>query len=322
MSLSRVVLHDLHPQVGDFAQVVLAGLAQKPKRLPSMYFYDAEGSRLFDEICRLPEYYPTRTEMTILEQAAPELAREIGPQASIIELGSGSSLKTVTLLQALPALHSYVPVDISKEHLMAAAARIAERFSNLQVVAVCADFMGELRLPPSASRARARYFFFPGSTIGNFSAEQRHALLSRITSLVGARGGGLLVGFDVQKDVRTLERAYNDEQGVTARFNKNLLKRLNRELDANFRLEAFEHLAVYNAQDQRIEMLLVSRCDQTVRICGREFSFASGEAICTEHSYKFTPEGLANEAMGAGLRLVKTWQDPQQLFALQLFQVS
>ncbi len=322
MTSSRVVLHDLHPEVEDFAQVVLAGLAQEPKRLPSMYFYDADGSRLFDEICQLPEYYPTRTEMKILEQAAPELAREIGARASIIELGSGSSMKTAALLQALPDLHSYVPVDISKEHLMAAAERIAERFSELEVVAVCADFMGEFHLPHSATQPRTRYFFFPGSTIGNFGEEQRRALLSRITSLAVANGGGLLIGFDVQKDTLTLERAYNDAQGVTARFNKNLLVRLNRDLGADFRLEAFEHRAVYNAQEQRIEMLLISQRDQTVRVAGRQFSVAEGEAICTEHSYKFTPDGFAREAEACGLSLVKTWQDPERRFALQLFRAS
>ena len=321
MNSSRIVLHDLHPEVEDFAQVVLAGLAQNPKRLPSMYFYDAEGSRLFDEICQLPEYYPTRTEMKILEEAAPEIAREIGAHASVIELGSGSSMKTAALLEALPKLHSYVPVDISKEHLMAAAARIAERFSDIEVVAVCADFMGEFYLPSSATRPRTQYFFFPGSTIGNFGERQRRALLNRIASLV-ANDGGLLIGFDVQKDAYTLERAYNDARGVTARFNKNLLKRLNRDLQADFRITAFEHRAVYNAQEQRIEMLLISSCEQTVLVCGREFRIAEGEAICTEHSYKFTPSGFAQEAQECGLSLVNTWQDPEQLFALQLFRLS
>lgn len=311
-------LHDLHPAPDDMHAEVIAGLSGEHKTLPCKYFYDARGSRLFDRICELDEYYPTRTEIGILESVSGEIADHVGEKALVIELGSGSSTKTDLLLRALSAPAGYVPIDISRDHLTDATERIAARFPGLDVWPVCADFNAEIGLPPIDHEEHERIVFFPGSTIGNFHEEDRRALLDRIASLCGPDGGRLLLGIDLVKDVKQLESAYDDAEGVTAAFNRNLLLRINRELDADFDLDGFAHRARFDRQNSRIEMHLVSQAEQVVEIDGRRFEFARGESICTEHSYKFTIDGFADLAARAGWSLERAWTDDEGLFAVLL----
>ncbi len=314
-------LLDLHPQQADFLEDVTSGLDARPKRISPMYFYDAAGSKLFDQICEQEEYYPTRTEIAILSKNQHAIGDAIGADASLVELGSGSSLKTHLVLEASESLHSYVPIDISKDHLLDAAIRIQTDFPTLRVLPVCADFLGELRLPDPVGQARAKVFWFPGSTIGNLAREPRRRLLERVAELCHPQGGGLLVGIDLKKDPALLERAYNDECGVTAAFNLNLLERMNRELGADFALEQFAHRAFYNQAMGRIEMHLESLADQSVHLADQVFDFSEGETLCTEYSYKFTVEGFAAEAAAAGLHLVSEWRDPAGLFAVLMLSV-
>ena len=311
-------LLDLHPEASDFLADALSGLRAQPKRLSPKYFYDAQGSKLFDQICGLPEYYPTRTEIEILERYRSEISLSLGSQSCLIELGSGSSLKTSIVVASARDLHSYVPIDISKNHLVSAAERVAHRHPTLRVMPVCADFLGDLRLPEATESARRKYFWFPGSTIGNLSRSARQQLLETIVSLCQPQGGGLLIGIDLQKERDVLESAYNDRQGVTAAFNLNLLRRMNRELGANFELAQFRHWAFYNDAEGRIEMHLQSQRQQDVALADERFSFDVGESICTEHSYKFAVRGFADEADACGLSLIKVWTDPADLFAVML----
>ncbi|MEN9579297.1 MAG: hypothetical protein RJA70_2306 [Pseudomonadota bacterium] len=314
----EIQLFDLQPREADFLSDVVSGLMRAPKRLPSMYFYDERGSLLFDKICDLKEYYPTRTELSILKRHAADIARRLGSNCQLIELGSGSSLKTHLLLRALTEPHSYVPVDISRVHLLHAAARVAHAFPQLPVTPVCADFTAELRIPTTLAAPAKKVVWFPGSTIGNFEPAERRTLLQRIRKLCLPQGGGLLIGIDLKKDRRRLESAYNDASGVTAQFNLNLLQRINRELSADFRLEAFAHHAMYNAACDRIEMHLVSRCEQRVAVGGESVRFREGETICTEYSYKFSVEEFAALAADFELHLEASWTDPENLFAVLL----
>jgi dimethylhistidine N-methyltransferase len=315
-------VHDLHPEPADLRSEVLAGLRAKRKTLPCKYLYDARGSRLFDRICELEEYYPTRTEIGILSERAGEIADAVGPGALVIELGSGSSTKTHGLLRALDRPVGYVPIDISREHLTEAAERIAADFPALDVWPVCADFNVPIELPDHGLDERSRLVFFPGSTIGNFDADARKALLRRMRSLCGEGEGRLLIGVDLIKDVDRLENAYDDALGVTAAFNRNLLYRINRELDSNFQPDRFRHRACFEPDESRVEMQLVSEIDQTVEIDGERFEFESGEAICTEHSYKFTIDGFARRAGEAGWRLERSWTDDEELFAILLLRAA
>ncbi|HEB85389.1 MAG TPA: L-histidine N(alpha)-methyltransferase [Bacteroidetes bacterium] len=301
-----------------FLADALAGLSGEPRSLPSKYFYDREGSVLFDRICETPEYYPTRCEIEIMRDYGPEMAEPIGPEAMIIELGSGSSLKTPLLLERLERPAAYVPVDIAGEHLRMAAESLARRFPSLPILPVNADFTGEFPLPDPAVTPRRRVIYFPGSTIGNFPPPEATTLLRRLARMTGA-GGGLLIGVDLKKDVRTLEAAYNDAAGVTRAFNLNLLERLRRELHAEVSVHRFEHRAVYNESEGRIEMHLVSRAAQSIRLGGREFTFRAGETIHTENSYKYDPAGFAALAREAGWRKEGFWTDTRGLFSVQLF---
>jgi dimethylhistidine N-methyltransferase len=314
----RLPLLDLHPQSADFLSDASTGLRQSPKRLSPMYFYDAAGSKLFERICELEEYYPTRTEVSILRRYRRELGLAIGAQTCLIELGSGSSSKTGIVLEAVRALHSYVPIDISKQHLRESAERIASDFPSLGVLPVCADFLGELRLPAEAEEAQHKCVWFPGSTIGNLNLAVRRRLLDRIHTLCQPQGGGLLIGIDLQKDQTVLERAYNDAAGITAAFNLNLLERMNRELGADFDTTSFAHRAFYNDEEQRIEMHLESRKAQEVTLDGDRIGFTEGETVCTEYSYKFTVDGFCAEASGSGFTLQNAWTDPNELFAVLL----
>jgi dimethylhistidine N-methyltransferase len=244
----------------------------------------------------------------------PEMSEAIGPRARLIELGSGSSAKTRLLIEALPDLAEYVPVDISSSYLHGASKQLARDYPTLRISPWCADFTRGLRLPRS-NRSSKRVVYFPGSTIGNFGPSQSRRLLARIARLIGPRGG-LLIGIDMVKDRRTLESAYNDAAGVTAAFNLNLLSRINRELQGTFELAAFRHRATYNAAKRRIEMYLVSTCSQVARVGAGRFEFAAGESICTEHSHKYTIDQFATLAATAGLGLVRVWTDPRRWFAV------
>jgi L-histidine N-alpha-methyltransferase len=287
---------------------VIAGLALPQKALPPKYFYDDAGSRLFERICRLPEYYLTRAELALTRTSIASIARFAGRGCELIEYGSGESLKTRLLIRALrPA--AYLPVDISQAALRAAAERLGREFPWLEIVPVHGDFSRPVELP----RSRAtRVVYFPGSTIGNLSPDEAHAFLS-VTRGQAAR---MLVGVDLRKAANVLHAAYNDSRGVTAAFNLNLLARINRELGADFDLKRFEHYAFYNAAAGRIEMHLVSLARQSVRIGRHRFAFEAGESIHTENSYKYSIEGFRTLAARAGYAAVKTWTDRNALFAL------
>jgi dimethylhistidine N-methyltransferase len=299
-----------------FLREVLAGLARPHKQLPCKYFYDERGSRLFDEICDLEEYYLTRCELAILRRHAGEMAVRLGPGCALIEYGSGSSLKTRLLLDRLGRPAAYVPVDISGEHLLRSARRLARAYPGLEVAPVCADFTRPFPLPPLRQEPRRRVVYFSGSTIGNFGPSEAADLLAGIARLCGP-GGGLLIGVDLKKDRATLEAAYDDRRGVTAAFNLNLLARINRELGADFELSRFRHHAFYNEGPGRVEMHLVSLGAQTVRVGGAAFDLADGETICTEYSYKYGSDEFRDLAAHAGLSLGRVWTDENGLFSVQ-----
>ncbi len=315
---------DLHPDPGDFRGEVLEGLSAMPKRLPTKYFYDRRGSELFDAICQLPEYYPTRAEIEITRREADAIARDIGPEALLVEYGSGSSVKTRLLLARLERPVGYVPIDISRAHLLATARELALEHPDIEILPVCADYGQPLALPEPGRPARRRVVYFPGSTIGNFVPDRAREFLTRIGQVAGP-GGGLLIGVDLAKDAELLEAAYNDAQGVTAAFNLNLLTRINRELEADFDLDGWEHLAFYN-QDLgrpglgRIEMHLVSRRDQAATVAGRRFDFAAGERVLTEYSYKYSRQAFAELAAGAGFSVRDFWTDAAGLFSVQMLE--
>jgi dimethylhistidine N-methyltransferase len=296
----------------EFRRAVLDGLSRHPRAIPAKFLYDARGSALFDEICELPEYYLTRTETEILRQHAGEIGRRAGPGCALIEFGSGSSVKSRLLIEALPELALYAPIDISRQHLDATAARLRRDYPRLNVVPVCADFMGSV--PPIASSG-PRLGFFPGSTIGNLQPAEATAFLRHARELLGD-DGALVLGADLKKDPQRLHDAYNDSAGVTAAFTLNLLRRMNRELQATFDLAAFAHEAFYDEAAGRIEIYFRSLCEQSVTIAGRRFDFAPGERVHTEYSYKYDPADLAALAASGGFRVAKTWTDPERLFAV------
>lgn len=312
-SESAILSHATHVDE-DFLTDVLDGLSSTPKTLPCKYFYDQRGSQLFDRICELPEYYPTRTEAYILQQYAPAISAAIGEGATLIEFGSGSSTKTVPLLKAAQDLAAYVPLDISRDHLLETAADLRDRLPGLCIKPVVADFTAEIQLPEEISEVR-RAVFFPGSTIGNFPPEEAIELLRRIADLVGT-DGGLVIGIDLEKDLNVLEPAYYDSQNVTAAFNLNLLHRINRELDANIRVEDFAHIAFYNRELSRIEMHLRSLKQQTIQIENHEFDFDKDETIHTESSHKYTIERFAQMAAKAGFQVQQVWTDTREWFAV------
>jgi len=302
--------------VADDLAEIHAGLGQHPKSISPKYFYDDAGSKLFDAICELPEYYPTKTELGIMHANIAEIVALVGPQASLIEFGSGSSLKTRVLLEHLQELAVYVPVDISAEHLLQTAQRIRAAFPAIEVLPVVADFMRPFNLPSPQVMPLRNIIYFPGSTIGNLSGDAAHELM-RVMHHEAGEEGALLIGVDLQKDIAILERAYNDSQGVTAEFNLNVLRRLNREFDGTFELGQFTHRADYNEAAGRIEMYLDSLVDQSVSVGGKAFVIAEGESILTEHSHKYTLEGFAAMALRAGFRVERVWMDDGGLFSVQ-----
>jgi len=294
----------------EFAHAMQQAFAQRPHHISPKWFYDAEGSRLFDAICELPEYYPTRTELALLDRHAPEIARRIGPGAELVEFGAGSLRKVRLLLDALERPASLLPIDISAEHLWASAAELRRERPGLAVHPLAVDFTREFVLPPALG---PRVGFFPGSSIGNFEPGEARALLERMVHWLD---GGLLIGVDLVKDPDLLHAAYNDARGVTARFNLNLLARANAELGANFQLARWAHSAFYHPPLQRIEMHLISRCDQVVQLCGQSFPVAEGESLHTENSYKYTVAGFQRLAQQAGFVPEAVWVDARRWFAL------
>jgi dimethylhistidine N-methyltransferase len=299
----------------DLAEI-LQGLRQSPKVLSPKFFYDDLGSQLFEKITELPEYYLTRTELSIMRKHIGEIVSLIGPHASLIEFGSGSSIKTRILLEHLDRLAAYVPVDISRDHLVAAAEALALEFPHIEVLPVAADFTQPFDLPQPRVMPLRNIVYFPGSTIGNFTPGAAQALLE-VMYQEAKEDGALLIGVDLKKDEAILERAYNDSAGVTARFNLNMLKRLNDEFSANFDLSRFAHRAVYRTLPGRIEMHLVSACRQTVRVAGEDFHLEEGETIRTECSHKYTLEEFAEMARRAGFVVHTVWMDPGGLFSVQ-----
>jgi len=319
--VGQIQLRDHHPAAEPLIADVLAGLRDDPKRISPMYFYDAAGSILFDRICELPEYYPTRTETRILEQHGDDIARSIGDDALLVEFGSGSSLKTRLLLDRLPTLAAYVPVDISRSHLMNAAQAISASYPDLEVMPVCADFTQPFALPAPRRPAERTVIFFPGSTIGNFDPPAALDLLKVMRRVAGPLGG-LVVGTDLVKDPAVLVRAYDDAAGVTAEFNMNVLRRFNKEMGANFDLNQFRHRAIWNAESSRIEMHLVSRRRQRVRLAGETLAFEAGEHIVTEHCHKYTVPGFAAQAARARWEATAHWLDDRGYFSVNYLEAG
>ncbi|HEY4123130.1 MAG TPA: L-histidine N(alpha)-methyltransferase [Rhizomicrobium sp.] len=298
----------------EFARDLIGGLRGKLKEIPCKYFYDARGSELFDRICRLPEYYQTRTETLLLRRHAGEIAQAMGPRVELIEFGAGSLAKVRILLDALEEPQIYVPIDISGDYLLDVVVGLEEDYPEMTLKPVIADFTQAIDLGAKAAGVSRRVGFFPGSTIGNFTRDAAVAFLRNAAQVLG--GGGLLIGTDLVKDPAILHAAYNDSAGVTAAFNKNLLLRANRELGANFDLNMFAHHACYNPVAMKIEMYLVSLVQQTARVAGETIRFAEGEAIHTEDSHKYTIEGFTGLAEEAGFTLRKSWTDEARLFAI------
>lgn len=297
-----------------FAVALLDGLRRTPRAVAPKFFYDAAGSVLFDRICELPEYYPTRTEIGLLSRHAREMAECIGAGADLVEYGAGSLRKIRLLLRALDRPARYLPIDLSAEHLHQHAQQLAADHLALPVQPLVTDFAAEVALPPLAAGAKRRIGFFPGSSIGNFTPDEALAFLQR--SARALQGGGLLIGVDLVKDPALLHRAYNDAEGVTAAFNKNLLVRANRELQADFDIGAFFHHAFYEPRLQRIEMHLVSARRQVVRLCGERFWFDEGQTLHTEISCKYTVEGFQQLAARAGYVPRAVWVDDARLFSV------
>lgn len=298
---------------------IMSGLSQPRKMISPKYFYDEKGSKLFEQICELPEYYLTRTEIGIMQSSMKEIAREIGPGVSIIEYGIGSGLKTQILLEQLDEPVAFIPIDISAEHLASSAEILAARFPEIEILPVAADFTRPVPIPEPTRTASRNLVYFPGSTIGNFEPANALDLLGVMHQEAGP-GGMLLIGADLKKDPQMIESAYNDGEGVTAEFNLNLLRRLNREYGSDFDPEAFRHTATYNESSGRIEMCLVSQREQVVTLSGRRFLFEEGESIITEYCHKFSLEGFRELASIAGFQHVKTWVDANHWFSIQLYE--
>jgi dimethylhistidine N-methyltransferase len=303
-----------HEGPSAFARDVIAGLTAPRKHIAPKYFYDEAGCALFERITQLPEYYPTRTELQILETHAADIGRLVAPGAALIEFGTGKSTKARILLKAIANFAAYVPVDIAEDFLRREAAEVQRDFPNLEVLPVIADFTAQFALPEDV-RAGPQVGFFPGSTIGNFEPHEACAFLQRVAKVLNG-AAVLIVGVDTVKPAKVLTAAYNDAAGVTAAFNRNLLIRINRELGANFRPECFEHHAVFNRELKRIEMHLASLKRQKVRVAGETIEFRAGETIHTENSYKYTIEAFRALARGAGWRPLATWTDPAKYFAV------
>jgi len=304
----------LHTMLED----MVAGLSQNQKTLPSKYFYDERGSKLFDEICDLDEYYVTRTESALMQEHVGEMANAIGPEALLIEYGSGSSLKTRLLLKNLDRPAGYVPIDISGDYLSKVSHELQAEFPTIEVMPVVADFADEFEVPSPSSPESRRVVYFPGSTIGNFKHDDAKALLVGMSRLSTANSssGGVLIGVDLDKNRDVLHAAYNDSKGVTADFNLNVLRRINSELGGTFDLGGFRHEAIFNTADSCIEMHLVSTRHQTANVCKYSFEFEENETVLTEYSHKYTIEAFQSMAADAGLVVKNIWTDSNEMFAV------
>ncbi len=300
------------PIVDTFKSEIIAGLRETPKRIASKFFYDERGSQLFEAITQLPEYYLTRTEISILREHLPAMAERIGTGATIIEFGTGAGVKTKMLLEAVHNPRAYIPIDISREQLTHATTKLAERFPNLEIHPIFGDYISEISLP-IPSDAGKNVIFFPGSTVGNFTPDEAIQFLRKAAALIGP-DGSLLIGFDRVKDIRVLEAAYNDAQGITAEFNRNLIRRIGREFGVAISPEDFDHLAFFNSEESRIEMHLVSGDSRTLKLDDEEITFAQGEHIVTEYSYKYTPETFAAILTASGFSVQDRWCDENNYF--------
>src|SRR5712671_1849828 len=311
--------HRFDEPTSAFASDVIDGLSQHPKRLSPKYFYDATGSELFEQITLLPEYYPTRTELTILRDRASEISAVVPKGAALVEFGAGATTKVRLLLNQC-AFGAYVPVDISGDFLKAQAEALRRDFPGLAVYPVTADFTAPFALPDPVA-AMPKVGFFPGSTLGNFEPHEACAFLRSAREILG-EGAQMVIGVDLEKDERLLYEAYNDSAGVTGRFNLNVLHRINRELGGNFDISGFIHRAIYNRERHRIEMHLIARKAQTVRVLGRSFSFRPGESIHTESSYKYSPDRFTALARGSGWTVRQSWTDAAGMFSVHALVAS
>ena len=313
---------DVAPEREEFLSDVLTGLAGMPKSLPCKYLYDERGSDLFQQICELPEYYPTRTETALLTDCAEAISTAIGPRCRLIEYGTGSSEKMRILLGALELPSSFVSVDISREHLLQATSALARDYPDLDVHAVCADFTKPFVVPHNTENLVGKTVaFFPGSSLGNFHHREAVEFLMNTANVIGP-GGGLVIGIDLKKDADILNAAYSDSAGVTAAFNLNLLVRINDDLGGTFDADGFKHHAFYNEEKGRIEMHIVSLKEQTVGVGGKEIHFSEGETIHTENSYKYDIDEFQDLAREAGFESAQVWTDPGHLFSVHYLEIA
>jgi dimethylhistidine N-methyltransferase len=317
---SLAAFHDFEPELEDFEQSVLNGLAQTPKTLPCKFFYDEQGSALFDQICELEEYYPTRTEIALLQDYSAEIADLAGADCHIIEFGSGSSIKVRILLDALENPAAYTAIDISREHLLASAGNLTGQYPGIAITAICADYTTALEWPEQEASGSKPVGFFPGSTIGNFTPAEARDFLSQVAGMLRSRSGAFIVGVDLKKDKAVLDAAYDDKKGITALFNLNLLARANRELGTDFDLKNFKHRGFYNDLEGRVEMHLECITAHKVAISGKTFDFNAGERVHTENSYKYTVEEFQDIARKAGFTPQTTWVDSRSYFSLHYLQ--
>ncbi|MDP6501579.1 MAG: L-histidine N(alpha)-methyltransferase [Dehalococcoidales bacterium] len=309
-------MHDFKPGLDRFRAEVLSGLRKTPKELPSKYLYDEVGSYLYERICTLGEYYIPRTEAAIMEAHIEEIVELLGPNVFFIEYGCGNCTKTRVLLDYLPGVVAYVPIDISREQLLRVTKELTSHYPGLEMLPVCADYTSGFVLPTPTRPGNRAVVYFPGSTIGNFEPIPAKHFLGHIAEVCGP-GGALLIGVDLKKDPGVLHNAYNDSQGVTATFNLNLLKRINRELNGNFQLEWFQHYAFYNTSEGRIDMHLVSLKEQVIHLDNVPIPFTKGESIWTESSYKFDLDEFEQMAATAGFKVEQVWTDKRQWFSVQ-----
>jgi len=314
-------LLDHEPGLDLLRREVTAGLSAIPPRIPSKYLYDQRGSELFDQICELDEYYPTRSETEILRERGDEIADLLGPGCMLVEYGSGSSLKTRLLLDRIHYPATYVPVDISREHLLASAASLRRRYPELEVAPVCADYTAPFSLPEAAPESSRRAVLFPGSTIGNLDPDEAARLIRGMAQVTGP-GGQLMIGVDLHKDTAVLEAAYDDSAGVSAEFALNVLDRLRRELGAKFDRRRFRYVSRYDTDARRVEMCLESTEDQIVRIGEVALAFSAGARIVTEYSYKYSLEGFAEVAEQAGCRTRQVWTDRAGLYSFHCLEAG
>ena len=317
---SNIYFLDYEPKTSDFHKEALEGLENPPKKLSPKFFYDEKGSDLFEQICHLEEYYITRTELGILNENSKDISKTIGPKCCLIEFGSGNNRKVKILLDHLENPMTYMPIDISKEHLLRSAEEVAQEYPNLDVLAVCADYTQMIRLPEWIE-AQNKVAFFPGSTIGNLGPNEAMQFLENTHHLLND-GEGLLIGVDLKKDPKVLNAAYNDAKGITSDFNKNVLRRMNAELGTQFDLNSFKHKAHYVPDKGRVEMHLVSQKDQTVCLGDSPIRFAKGESIHTENSYKYSLDEFKRMANKAGFESKKVWMDSEEYFSVHYLEVA